>query len=62
MVVVSTPLALLSGEEERQFCHQHIKNAFKDVKFPSRKNPGVKVTYDGEYNSSRRDWDALREY
>ncbi|KAI0654783.1 hypothetical protein C8Q70DRAFT_1025302 [Cubamyces menziesii] len=46
MVVVSTPLALLSGEEERQFCHQHIKNAFKDVKFPSRKNPGVKVTYD----------------
>ncbi|KAI0329850.1 hypothetical protein GY45DRAFT_1251984 [Cubamyces sp. BRFM 1775] len=46
MVPVSIPLALHSGEEEPQYCHQHIKNVFKDVRFPSRKNPAVKVAFD----------------
>ncbi|KAI8999026.1 hypothetical protein BD414DRAFT_408075 [Trametes punicea] len=45
MVPVSTPLALLSGEEEPQYCHQHVKNAFIDVKFRSRKDPALEVMY-----------------
>lgn len=47
-IPVSNPLALLNGEEEPQYCHQHIKSAFIDVKFPSHKLPGVDVSYAGE--------------
>ncbi|KAI0781356.1 hypothetical protein BD413DRAFT_463208 [Trametes elegans] len=45
-IPVTTPLALLNGEEEPQYCHQHMKNAFVDLKFPSRKDPSVKVSYE----------------
>ncbi|KAI0373289.1 hypothetical protein BV20DRAFT_938016 [Pilatotrama ljubarskyi] len=63
MVAVTTPLALLTGEEEPQYCHQHMKNAFVDVKFFSRKHPTEEVRYDDwipEYlqESTKR---ALRE-
>ncbi|KAI0350219.1 hypothetical protein OH77DRAFT_1413411 [Trametes cingulata] len=63
MVAVTTPLALLTGDEEPQYCHQHMKNAFVDVKFPSRKDPSVDVRYEDwipDYlqESTRR---ALRE-
>ncbi|KAI0831728.1 hypothetical protein BC628DRAFT_1407358 [Trametes gibbosa] len=44
-IPVSNPLALLNGEEEPQYCHQHIKSAFIDVKFPSHKRPGEDVSY-----------------
>ncbi|KAI0637404.1 hypothetical protein C8Q77DRAFT_1050633 [Trametes polyzona] len=45
-VPVTNPLALLNGDEEPQYCHQHMKNAFIDVKFPSHKDPSVYVMYD----------------
>ncbi|CDO68862.1 hypothetical protein BN946_scf185000.g5 [Trametes cinnabarina] len=45
MVPVTTPLSLLSGEDEPHYCRQHIKNAFIDVKFRSRKDPSIEVMY-----------------
>ncbi|OJT10886.1 hypothetical protein TRAPUB_12602 [Trametes pubescens] len=44
-VPVTNPLALHNGEEEPQFCHQHIKLAFIDVKFRSYKRPSEEVLY-----------------
>ncbi|KAI0648286.1 hypothetical protein C8Q79DRAFT_906818 [Trametes meyenii] len=44
-IPVSNALALLNGDEEPQYCHQHIKLAFIDVKYRSRKDPSKEVMY-----------------
>ncbi|KAL7283041.1 hypothetical protein ACG7TL_002465 [Trametes sanguinea] len=45
MVAVTAPFSLLTGEDEPHYCRQHIKNAFIDVKFRSRKDPSIEVVY-----------------
>ncbi|KAI0713467.1 hypothetical protein C8Q76DRAFT_620845 [Earliella scabrosa] len=45
MVAVTAPLSRLNGEELPHYCHQHMKNAFDDVKFPSHKDSSVWVEF-----------------
>lgn len=45
MVAVTAPLARLNGEDLPHYCHQHMKIAFDDVKFPSHKDPAIWVDF-----------------
>ena len=48
MVAVTAPLSRLNGEDLPHYCHQHMKNAFDDVKFPSHKDSSVWVEFKGK--------------
>lgn len=47
MVTITAPLSRLNGEDLPHYCHQHINTAFDDVKFPSHKDAGVWVDFNG---------------